>query len=60
MEDRMDFNFNYIIEKLHTIVKKADDHRIDADSFVDGYDYLLEDVEEFIEYLEFNKEMNNQ
>jgi len=56
----MDFNFNYIIEKLHTIVKKADDHRIDADSFVDGYDYLLADVEEFIEYLEFNKEMNNQ
>tara|TARA_R110000822_G_scaffold204116_1_gene340930 strand:- start:359 stop:529 length:171 start_codon:yes stop_codon:yes gene_type:complete len=55
----MDFNLNYIIKKLHTIVKKADEHHIDSDSIVDGYDYLLGDVEELIRHLEFNKEMNN-
>ncbi len=55
----MDFNLNYIIEKLHTIVKTADEYHIEADSVIDGYDYLLGDVEELIRHLEFNKEMNN-
>ena len=59
MEKQMDFNLNYIIEKLHTIVKTADEYHIEADSVVDGYDYLLGDVEELIRHLEFNKEMNN-
>jgi len=40
---------NYITTKLKHIIKMAREYEIDADSQIDGYDYLINDVEKLLE-----------
>ena len=35
---------DYVVGRLETIVDVATQHRIDADSVVDGFDYLNKDI----------------
>jgi len=44
---------NCIATKLKHIIKVAREYEIDADSQIDGYDYLINDVEKLL------KEMKN-
>ena len=49
-----------VLEKrLETIVDVATQHRIDADSVVDGFDYLNKDIEDFLNELKQNMENHN-
>lgn len=45
-------NRKYIAKRLKEIIKIAREYEIDASSQVDGYDYLISDVEDF--YKEIN------
>jgi|TARA_R110000737_G_C14468225_1_gene466279 hypothetical protein len=38
----------YVAKKLKSIIKVAKEYEIDAQSEVDGYDYLIKDVEDFL------------
>ena len=44
-----------IINRLDSIIEVAKNHAIDADSQLDGYNYLLKDVENFARELKKNK-----
>ena len=43
---------NYIATKLKHIIKVAREYEIDADSQIDGYDYLINDVEKLLKEME--------
>lgn len=44
-----------IINRLDSIIEVAKNHEIDADSQLDGYNYLVKDVENFARELKKNK-----
>ena len=48
-------NTECIINRLDSIIEIAKNHEIDADSQLDGYDYLIKDVENFASELKKNK-----
>jgi len=50
---------DYVIGRLEDIVEISTQHEIDADSQIDGYDYLVKDVEEFLNELKQNMENHN-
>ena len=50
---------DYVIARLESIVEISTQHEIDADSQIDGYDYLVKDVEEFLNELKQNMENHN-
>ena len=43
---------NYIATKLKHIIKVAREYEIDADSQIDGYNYLINDVEKLLKEME--------
>tara|TARA_R110002020_G_scaffold19996_2_gene68520 strand:+ start:605 stop:751 length:147 start_codon:yes stop_codon:yes gene_type:complete len=45
-------NRKKIIDNLKYIIKVARDYEIDAQSEIDGYDYLITDVENLLKELE--------
>jgi hypothetical protein len=50
---------DYVVGRLEHIVEVATHHEIDAESQVDGYDYLVKDIEEFLNELKQNMENHN-
>ena len=50
---------DYVVGRLEHIVKVATQYEIDADSQVDGYDYLVKDIEDFLNELKQNMENHN-
>jgi len=44
-------NKKVLIKKLKSIIKVAKEYEIDAQSQVDGYDYLINDVENLLKEL---------
>jgi len=50
---------DYVIGRLEDIVEISTQHEIDADSQIDGYDYLVKDVEDFLNELKQNMENHN-
>jgi len=60
MEKKMQINkwelrTECIINRLDSIIEIAKNYEIDADSQLDGYDYLIKDVENFASELKKNK-----
>ena len=56
---KWELSTEYIINRLDSIIEIAKNHEIDADSQIDGYDYLVKDVEEFLTELKENMENHN-
>ena len=50
---------DYVVGRLEHIVEVATQYEIDADSVVDGFDYLNKDIEEFLNELKQNMENHN-
>ena len=50
---------DYVVNRIESMVNVATQHRIDADSVVDGFDYLNKDIEEFLNELKQNMENHN-
>jgi hypothetical protein len=46
---------NYVATKLKHIIKVAREYEIDADSQIDGYDYLINDVEKLLKEIEYER-----
>lgn len=44
-------NKKVLIKKLKSIIKVAKEYEIDAQSQVDGYDYLINDIENLLKEL---------
>ena len=45
---------NYVVTKLKYIIKMAREYEIDADSQIDGYDYLINDVEKLLKEIQYD------
>jgi hypothetical protein len=43
---------NYVVTKLKHIIKVAREYEIDAQSQIDGYNYLIDDVEKLLKEME--------
>ena len=50
---------DYVVGRLEHIVEVATQHEIDADSQINGYDYLVKDIEDFLNELKENMENHN-
>jgi len=50
---------DYVVGRLEHIVEVATQYEIDADSVVDGFDYLNKDIEDFLNELKQNMENHN-
>ena len=50
---------DYVLGRLENIVKVAKEYEIDATSQIDGYDYLMSDIEEFLNEIKQNMENHN-
>ena len=57
--NKLRVDVDYVIGRLEDIVEISTQHEIDADSQIDGYDYLVKDVEEFLNELKQNMENHN-
>jgi hypothetical protein len=57
--NKLRVDVDYVIGRLEDIVDVATQHRIDADSVVDGFDYLNKDIEDFLNELKQNMENHN-
>ena len=57
--NKLRVDVDYVVAVLESIVEISTQHEIDADSEVDGYDYLVKDVEEFLNELKENMENHN-
>ena len=52
---KWELSSEYFINRLDSIIEIAKNHEIDADSQLDGYDYLIKDVENFASEIKKNK-----
>ena len=50
---------DYVLGRLENIADDASEYEIDATSQIDGYDYLMSDIEDFINELKQNMENHN-
>ena len=50
---------DYVLGRLENIADDASEYEIDATSQIDGYDYLMSDIEEFLNELKQNTENHN-
>jgi len=50
---------DYVLCRLENIADDASEYEIDATSQIDGYDYLMSDIEDFINELKQNMENHN-
>ena len=57
--NKLRVDVDYVIGRLEDIVEISTQHEIDADSQIDGYDYLVKDVEDFLNELKQNMENHN-
>jgi len=57
--NKLRVDVDYVVARLEDIVEISTQHEIDADSQIDGYDYLVKDVEEFLNELKQNMENHN-
>jgi len=57
--NKLRVDVDYVVGRLEHIVEVATQYEIDADSQVDGYDYLVKDIEEFLNELKQNMENHN-
>ena len=57
--NKLRVDVDYVVGRLEHIVDVATQYEIDADSQVDGYDYLVKDIEEFLNELKQNMENHN-
>lgn len=57
--NKLRVDVDYVVARLESIVEISTQYEIDADSQIDGYDYLVKDVEEFLNELKENMENHN-
>ena len=57
--NKLRVDVDYVVARLESIVEISTQYEIDADSQIDGYDYLVKDVEEFLTELKENMENHN-
>jgi len=50
---------DYVVGRLEDIVNVATDYEIESESQVNGYDYLMKDIEDFLNELKQNMENHN-
>ena len=57
--NKLRVDVDYVGGRLQEISRVAREYEIDADSQVDGYDYLVKDIKEFLNELKQNMENHN-
>jgi len=57
--NKLRVDVDYVVGRLEHIVEVATQYEIDADSVVDGFDYLNKDIEDFLNELKQNMENHN-
>ena len=57
--NKLRVDVDYVLGRLEHIVEVATQYEIDADSVVDGFDYLNKDIEDFLNELKQNMENHN-
>jgi len=50
---------DYVVNRIESMVNVATDYEIESESQVNGYDYLMKDMEEFLNELKQNMENHN-
>jgi len=50
---------DYVVNRIESMVNVATDYEIESESQVDGYDYLVKDIEDFLNELKENMENHN-
>lgn len=50
---------DYVINRIESMVNVATDYEIESESQVNGYDYLMKDIEDFLNELKQNMENHN-
>ena len=49
----------YVVNRIESMVNVATDYEIESESQVNGYDYLMKDIEDFLNELKENMEKHN-
>ena len=57
--NKLRVDVDYVVGRLEHIVEVATQYRIDADSEIDGFDYINKDIEDFLNELKQNMENHN-
>ena len=57
--NKLRVDVDYVVARLESIVEISTQHEIDADSQIDGFDYLNKDIEDFLNELKQNMENHN-
>ena len=50
---------DYVVNRIESMVNVATDYEIESESQVNGYDYLMKDIEDFLNELKQNMENHN-
>ena len=50
---------DYVVNRIESMVNVATDYEIESESQVNGYDYLVKDIEDFLNELKENMENHN-
>lgn len=50
---------DYVVNRIESMVNVATDYEIESESQVNGYDYLMKDIEDFLNELKQNMENYN-
>ena len=50
---------DYVVNRIESMVNVATDYEIESESQVNGYDYLVKDIEDFLNELKQNMENHN-
>ena len=50
---------DYVVNRIESMVNVATDYEIESESQVNGYDFLMKDIEDFLNELKQNMENHN-
>ena len=50
---------DYVVNRIESMVNVATDYEIESESEVNGYDFLMKDIEDFLNELKQNMENHN-
>ena len=57
--NKLRVDVDYVVNRIESMVNVATDYEIESESQVNGYDYLMKDIEDFLNELKQNMENHN-